>query len=140
MTKPSPRPATHLPRLPSAHRGQAALRQVPHLHMANLHPLRRGAHSGREVEPAARVRRLSRGGNGMGAQVRSGRAIREGGQVSGPVSGERVNLIYWGEATDLREMQARINEMRARMAELQQHYGYTWIGDPETGERRMRRE
>ena len=56
------------------------------------------------------------------------------------IEGERVTLIYWDEATDLREAQARINEMCARMAELQQHYGYTWIGNPETGEWRLRRE
>ena len=55
------------------------------------------------------------------------------------LEGERVNLIYWDEETNLREMQARINEMRARMAELQQHYGYTWIGNPETGEWRLGR-
>ena len=56
------------------------------------------------------------------------------------LEGERVNLIYWDETTDLREMQAKINEMVAKMAQLQQHYGYTWIGNPETGEWRLRRE
>ena len=56
------------------------------------------------------------------------------------LEGERVNLIYWDETTDLREMQARINEMAAKMAQLQQHYGYTWISNPETGEWRLRLE
>ena len=72
----------NLPSVQAARHTEAAL-QVADVLMVDVQLVRCRVRQDRPVESATRVRRIARGSNGVGAQVRRGRAIRGGGQVSG---------------------------------------------------------